>query len=69
MGRVVGDFGSTISSALVVIGDKLGLYQYNPGYSPALSGRARWAAPRQTSAMSRIGSSTRREMAAPTSNQ
>jgi SAM-dependent methyltransferase len=27
MGRVVGDFGSTISSALVVIGDKLGLYK------------------------------------------
>ncbi len=27
MGRVVGDFGSTISSALVVIGDKLGLYR------------------------------------------
>jgi SAM-dependent methyltransferase len=34
MGRVVGDFGSTISSALVVIGDKLGLYKAMAGAGP-----------------------------------
>ena len=34
MGRVVGDFGSTISSALVVIGDRLGLYKAMAGAGP-----------------------------------
>jgi SAM-dependent methyltransferase len=34
MGRVVSDFGSTISSALVVIGDKLGLYRAMAGAGP-----------------------------------
>ncbi|HEX6547182.1 MAG TPA: class I SAM-dependent methyltransferase [Candidatus Dormibacteraeota bacterium] len=34
MGRVVGDFGSVMSSALVVIGDKLGLYKAMAGAGP-----------------------------------
>ncbi len=34
MGRVVGDFGSVMSAALVVIGDKLGLYKAMAGAGP-----------------------------------
>src|ERR671939_669490 len=34
MGKVVGDFGAIMSSALVVIGDKLGLYRAMAGAGP-----------------------------------
>jgi SAM-dependent methyltransferase len=34
VGRAVGDFGATISAALVVIGDKLGLYRAMAGAGP-----------------------------------
>ena len=34
LGKIVGDFGATLSSALVVIGDKLGLYKAMRGAGP-----------------------------------
>ena len=37
LGRVVGDFGATASAALVVIGDRLGLYKALANYGPLTS--------------------------------
>ena len=34
LGKIVGDFGATVSSGLVIIGDKLGLYKALAGAGP-----------------------------------
>ena len=55
MGKVVGDLGVTMSSALLVLGDRLGLYKAMAAPGPMTRGRARRRAPRPPSATSANG--------------
>ena len=43
MNKAVGELGATLSAALVVIGDQLGLYKAMAGAGPLTSARARRA--------------------------
>ena len=43
MGKIVGDLGATMSSALLVLGDRLGLYKAMAALGPGDAGRARHA--------------------------
>ena len=57
--RAVEEVGATLNAALVVMGDKLGLYRAMAGAGPLDPGRARRARPAWRSATSASGSTTR----------
>ena len=59
MGRFVGDLGAALSAALVVIGDRLGLYRAMADGEPVHRGGARGSAPAPTRATCASGSPTR----------
>ena len=49
VGRAVGDVGALLGGAMVVIGDKLGLYRAMAGAGPLTAGRAGRRAPARPS--------------------